>query len=33
MDGTVWATEDAGESFAQLFGGLPPIGSVVVGYR
>jgi photosystem II stability/assembly factor-like uncharacterized protein len=31
-DGTVWMTEDAGESFRQALSGLPPVTAVSVAY-
>jgi len=31
-DGTVWITEDGGESFRQGLSGLPPVTAVSVAY-
>lgn len=32
-DGSVWMTNDGGESFAQVISGLPPITSVLIAHR
>jgi hypothetical protein len=32
-DGSVWMSDDGGESFSQILGGLPPITSLRVGRR
>jgi len=31
-DGTVWITEDGGESFRRALSGLPPVTAVSVAY-
>jgi photosystem II stability/assembly factor-like uncharacterized protein len=33
MDGSVWMTEDGGESFSQIITGVPPVQSIVAAYR
>ena len=33
IDGTVWMSEDGGETFRQILSGLPAVHSIAVGRR